>query len=124
MLRLPEQLHSAFQSAFNGHDVDGIVALYEADAVLVGGPNGWARGTDAIRERYRAVLANQPSIDVQTLTVYACGDLAMLHGKWVLHEPGAGGTQIRRQGRNAETARQQPDGRWLFVIDSPAAPED
>ena len=31
----PEQLHVAFQDAFNRHDLDSIVALYERDAVLV-----------------------------------------------------------------------------------------
>jgi ketosteroid isomerase-like protein len=45
-----------------------------------------------------------------------------MHGKWVLHQTGTDGGQIRREGRNTETARLQPDGRWLFVIDNPYVP--
>jgi uncharacterized protein (TIGR02246 family) len=123
MIVTPEQLHRAFQQAFNRHDLESIVALYEPGAVLAS-LNGPARGTDAIRERYRGALAMHPSIDVQTLNVNVAGNLAMLHGKWILQETGPDGRQVRRHGRNTETARRQPDGRWLFVIDNPSAPED
>jgi uncharacterized protein (TIGR02246 family) len=119
----PEQLHSSFQDAFNRHDLDSIVALYEPDAVLasVGEP---VRGIDAIRDAYRGFLAMRPTMDLRTLGVNRAGNLAMLHGKWILHGTGPDGAQIRREGRNTETARLQPDGRWLFVIDNPSVPQD
>jgi uncharacterized protein (TIGR02246 family) len=123
MIESPEQLHRAFQDAFNRHDLESIVALYEPGAVLVSS-NGLVQGTDAIRDRYRGALAMHPSIDVQTLSVTLAGNLAMLHGKWTLHEAGPHGRDVRREGRNTETARQQPDGRWLFVIDNPSVPQD
>ena len=123
MVESPEQLHRAFQEAFNRHDLESIVALYEAGAVLAS-LNGPVQGTDAIRKQYRRALAMRPSIDVQTLSVNRADNLAMLHGKWILHETGPDGNQLRREGRNTETARQQPDGRWLFVIDNPSVPQD
>ena len=123
MTESPEQLHRAFQDAFNRHDLESIVALYEPGAVLAS-VDGPVQGTDAIRERYRGALAMRPSIAVQTLSVNLAGNLAMLHGKWILHETGPNGSQVRREGRNTETARQQPDGHWLFVIDNPAVPQD
>jgi len=46
---------------------------------------------------------------VQTLAVYRVGDLAMLHGKWILHETVPPG-DIATEGRTTETARRQPDG--------------
>jgi uncharacterized protein (TIGR02246 family) len=123
MIESPEQLHRAFQDAFNHRDLESIVALYEPGAVLAS-LNGPVRGTDAIRDQYRAVLASHPSIDVQTLSVNLAGDLAMLHGKWVLLDTGPDDRPLRRQGRNTETARRQADGRWLFVIDNPSVPEN
>ena len=123
MIESPEQLHRVFQEAFNRHDLESIVALYEPGAVLAG-VNGPVQGTDAIREQYRGALARHASIDLQTLGVNLAGNLAMLHGKWILHETGPDGRQVRREGRNTETARQQPDGRWLFVIDNPRVPQD
>ena len=65
-----------------------------------------------------------PAIEVQTLSVNLAGDLAMLHARWSLREPALDGSQFLREGRNAETARRQPDGRWLFVIDNPSVPQD
>ena len=118
----PEQLHRAFEDAFNRHDLEAIVALYESGAVLAG-VDGPVDGTDAIRERYRHVLATRPTIAVQTLGMNRAGDLAMLHGKWILRETIPSG-HIVREGRNTETARRQPDGRWLFVIDNPSVPQD
>ena len=123
MVQSPEQLHRVFQEAFNRHDLESIVALYEPGAVLAS-VNGPVQGTDAIREQYRGALARHASIDLQTLGVNLAGNLAMLHGKWILHETGPDGRQVRREGRNTETARQQPDGRWLFVIDNPRVPQD
>lgn len=121
MTESPEQLHIRFQIAFNRQDLDSILALYEPGAVLAGiaGP---VHGADAIREAYRGFLAMLPTIEVQTLGVNRAGDLAMLHGKWVLRETGPDGAEVRREGRNTETARLQPDGRWLFVIDNPSIP--
>ena len=114
----PEELHIKFQQAFNSHDLDSILALYEPGAVLLSG-GGPAQGRAAIREVYRGILAMHPTLELRTLGVTRAGDLAMLHGKWTLFETGSGGSQIHREGRNTETARLQPDGRWLFVIDNP-----
>ena len=123
MIESPEQLHRAFQDAFNRHDLESIVALYETDAVLASS-DGPLQGADAIRDRYRIALARHPSIEVETLSVNRAGPLAMLHGKWTLRETGPDGREVRREGRNTETARQQSDGRWLFVIDNPSVPQD
>lgn len=123
MIESPEQLHIHFQDAFNRHDLDSLVALYEPAAVLATG-GGAVQGTDAIREAYRGFLATRPTIEVRTLGVNRAGDLAMLHGKWILSSVGPDGGLIRREGRNTETVRRQPDGRWLFVIDNPSVPQD
>jgi uncharacterized protein (TIGR02246 family) len=123
MIDSPALLHRAFQEAFNQRDLESIVALYEPGAVLVGA-SGPVRGTDAIRERYRAVLTSRPAIELRTLSVDVAGGLAMIHGTWVLHEVGPDGRQVNRAGRNAETARQQADGGWLFVVDNPSVPQE
>src|SRR5215468_7730734 len=123
MIELPEQLHINFQDAFNRHDLDSIVALYEPHAVFVTAGNA-VHGTDAIREAYRGFLVIHPTIELQTLAVNRAGELAMLHGKWTLYGTDPDGGPIRREGRNTETARLQPNGRWLFVIDNPSVPQD
>lgn len=112
-------MHRRFQEAFNRHDLDAIAALYEPGAVLISGGR-IVEGIDAIREAYRGILASWPIIDLQTLGVHCAGELGMLHGKWSLQGTGPDGAPVRREGRNTETVRLQPDGRWLFVIDNPS----
>jgi uncharacterized protein (TIGR02246 family) len=114
-----EDLHGAFQAAFNRGDLDAVVALYEPDAVLISF-DGSIVGLSAIRERYRFILATYPTITLQTLSVSSAGGLALLHGQWSLRETGPDGMEVRRHGRNAEVARRQTDGAWLFVIDTPS----
>jgi uncharacterized protein (TIGR02246 family) len=121
MADLPEQVHVEFLDAFNRHDLETIVALYEPDAVLATA-HGPAQGKDAIREAYRGFLAVRPKMELHTLGINRVGELAMLHGKWVLQGNGADGSPVRSEGRNTETVRLQPDGRWLFVIDNPSVP--
>jgi uncharacterized protein (TIGR02246 family) len=123
MIESPQQLHRAFQDAFNRHDLESIAALYEPDAVLAAA-DAPIRGRDAIREHYRDVLARRPSLELQTLQVHRAGNLAMLHGAWIVRETRADGATIQREGRNTETVREQRDGRWLFVIDNPRVPVD
>jgi ketosteroid isomerase-like protein len=101
MAESPEDLHIEFQQAFNRHDLDAILALYEPGAVLLSG-GGPAHGKAAIRELYRGILAAHPTLELQTLVVTRAGDLAMLHGKWILYERGFDG---RREGWNTEIAR-------------------
>ena len=61
----PEELPVNFQHAFNRHDLDSIVALYEPSAVLAS-RDGPIQGADAIREAYRGFLAMKPSIELKT----------------------------------------------------------
>ncbi len=73
--------------------------------------NEAALGHEPIREAYCGFFAARPTIELETLGVYRAGELAMLHGKWVVQRLGATGEQIRSEGRNTETARLQSDGR-------------
>ena len=59
-------MHIKFLSAFNRHDLDSILALYEPDAVLVSG-GGPVQGPAAIREVYRGILAVRPTLELLTL---------------------------------------------------------
>lgn len=118
----PTQIHQQFSQAFNAANLEALVGLYEAGAVLAveGGP---ARGLDAIREAYRGFLAFKPRIRVETIASFETADgLALLHGRWEMTGTQPDGSPLRMEGRNTEVVRRQPDGRWLFVLDNPFAP--
>ena len=108
----PEALEPAFAAAVAAGDLDAIVALYAADAVVSLPRGREAAGSAAIRQAFAAALAAgvlgcAVSGDGSALTVRAVvtGDLAMTTAS------GADGrvwTQV---------ARRDVDGRWLWVRD-------
>ncbi|MGH7910104.1 MAG: YybH family protein [Candidatus Dormibacteraceae bacterium] len=104
----PEDLPHLFLERANAGDLDGLVDLYEADAV-VAFPNGQrAVGHAEIRRVYGELLRVQPrflaGVARPTLLV---GDLALT-------------SNVRPTATAAEVARRQPDGSWRWVVDDPA----
>jgi len=118
----PIEIHAAFEKAFNAGDLDGVVALYEKDAILVTEANRTITGQSAIREAYRGYLALRTSMTLETVAAYESGGLALLHGRWSRKGKGPDGSEIHVSGRNSEVVRRQPDGSWLFIIDNPFTP--
>ena len=114
----PQDIHTSFLEAFNGGDLDALVALYEPGALLVTG-NGPALGHNAIRRAYHHILAHGIRMELKTHTVLETSEgLAVLHASWIYH---LGDNAI--SGLSTEVVRRQPDGSWLFVIDEPRTPD-
>jgi ketosteroid isomerase-like protein len=109
--RTPEDLTRLFLERANAGDLDGLVALYEPDAVLAIRTGGVAVGAEAIRETYRKILEVRKEFSLpEQETPLVCGDIALTSTR---KAPGAPG------GATAEVARRQPDGTWLWAIDQP-----
>lgn len=109
--RRPEELSRLVLARLNAGDVDGLVALYEPDAVLALPGGGVAQGAAEIRRAYERIVADRPTFAPgRQLPTLRNGDLAM--------------TSVRLPdgGVTVEVARRQPDGTWLWVIDQPSLP--
>jgi ketosteroid isomerase-like protein len=105
----PEDLGRFFLERANAGDVEGLVALYEPDAVLAFPPGQLTAGHEQIRKVYAELLADKPSFSsAGQQPVIRNGDLALTSTRL----PGGGAT--------VEIARRQPDGTWRWVIDQPA----
>ena len=104
--RVPEDLSEFFLQRANDADVEGLVALYEPDAVLAFAPGRVVVGHDEIRRVYRELLADPPVFrsDGQRPPLRN-GDLALTS------------TRLPGGGTTVEVARRQPDGTWLWAID-------
>lgn len=103
----PEDLSRFFVERANSGDVEGLVALYEPEAVLALAAGEVARGSEAIRKAYEQLLAARPT--------FAAGEqrAALVHGELALTSTRIAG------GATAEIARRQPDGTWLWAADQP-----
>jgi ketosteroid isomerase-like protein len=104
--RDPQDLERFLVERQNAGDIDGMLVLFEADAVVDVGGGRLLRGTDAIRGYYEELKAEgrRFQVGVQQPAVIS-GDLALTS------------TLSPNGSVTAEVARRQPDGTWRWVID-------
>jgi ketosteroid isomerase-like protein len=107
--RDPDDLARFFVERANAGDLEGLVALYEPDAVLAVMGEAPAVGHDAIRAVYTRMLQKidrfPPAVAAPTLRQ---GDLALTSSR------------LRNGAVTAEVARRRPDGSWRWILDQPA----
>lgn len=105
----PEDLQRFFVPRANAGDVDGLVALYEPNALLALPDGQVAIGAEEIRAFYATLLADRPQFEPgEHQPALRHGDLALTSSRLT------NGTVT------AEIARRQPDGTWRWAIDQPA----
>jgi ketosteroid isomerase-like protein len=105
----PNDLGRYFIERANAGDVDGLVALYEPDAVLAFPPGSLATGHARIREVYEGFVAAAPVLEPgRQHPPLITGDLALT------------ACTLTNGEITVEIARRQPDGSWLWVADQPA----
>jgi len=96
-----------FVERANAGDVEGLVALYEPEAVLALPAGQTAAGASAIEQFYRKLLADRPTFaSGPQRPALRNGDLALTS------------TRIPA-GATTEVAQRQADGTWLWIIDQP-----
>jgi hypothetical protein len=101
----PEDLARLFNNRANAGEVEGLVALYEPDAVVAVGAVV-ATGQDEIRRFYTDLLSRRSSFSpVDALPALQNGSIAMTF---------AG---LPNGNISVEAARQQENGTWLWLID-------
>lgn len=106
----PGQLAELFNRYANAGDVEGLVSLYAADAVVAVG-DVVATGHEEIRRFYTDLLARRREFPLpELLEPIVQGDTAL--------------TMARSQNGNlsVEVARRQSDGRWTWSIDQLRVP--
>ncbi len=105
----PEELARLFIEQANQGNVEGLVALYEPEAVLALPDGSVAVGSEEIRKFYSALLASRPHFEPGTQrAALRAGDLALTS------------SQLTTGTVTAEIARRQVDGSWRWVVDQPA----
>jgi uncharacterized protein (TIGR02246 family) len=121
----PEALHRALADAFNRHDVDDLLALYDEEATLVPQPGRAAAGAKALREALSAFVSFAPrETFVETLGVLRAGELALTRSHWGLKGTQPNGAPIMLDHYGVEIMRLQKDGTWRFLVDDPFAGDD
>ena len=119
--RRPEEVDQLFVQAFSAGDLEALVALYEPAAALMPQPGQVVTGREAIREALQGFLTLCGEFRVEAKSVVETGDLALVRSNWSLVGTAPGGCLVNLSGRGSEVVRRQPDGSWLYIIDTPFA---
>lgn len=103
-----------FSERFAAKDIDGLMELYEKDAVF---PNhhGTYKGSEQIRPVLQGYIDSGAKIEFNRQVAFETGDIALVQNGWTLRT--TGGDIVT--GVSVEVARKQSDGSWKYVIDSP-----
>lgn len=104
--RDPQDLERLLVSRQRSGDVDGMVALYEPDAVVDVGGGRLLRGREAIHAYFAELAASGRTFEPgEQRAAVVSGDLALTS------------TRSRDGSVTAEVARRQGDGTWLWAVD-------
>ena len=99
----PEDLGSFFIDRANAGDVDGLVALYERDAVLVRASGEVARGIDSIRQALEAMVAGMAAqgtiVTGAPSPAVRRGDLALTSTRFSASHTGGAVSGLTNHGR-------------------------
>ncbi len=101
-------------------DLDGLMNLYEADALmqpqfgmaLVGQEQIWAASAEFLQLQPRIAYSAAPDVLIT-------GDLALVSNFWTMKVSAPDGTEMFDGGTSADVVRRQPDGTWMILIDRP-----
>jgi ketosteroid isomerase-like protein len=104
--RDPQDLERLLVARQRAGDVDGMVALFEPDAIVDCGDGRLLRGREAMRAFYAGLVAAGRKFEFgEQRPAMINGDLALTS------------TRLSDGSVTAEVARRQGDGTWLWVID-------
>lgn len=117
--RTPEEVHELWAELFSAGDVDGLVDLYEPDAIIAPRPGRAVAGYTALREVLESFIAPEAKFDLKLLGALQCGDIALLYSRWTLMGRRPDGRDVNVRGLTSDVVRRQVDGSWRFVIDNP-----
>ena len=105
--------------AINRADLEGAVALYEKDAVLVAQPGQTARGSAELKKALAGFIAMKGTLRADAQQVVEAGDIALYISRWRLDGTGPDGRPMSMAGESSDVLRRQNDGRWLIALDNP-----
>ena len=112
------------------NDLEGTVAFYADDAVLLPPNAPIARDKKSIRESWAGLLGPNTAVawKVSKVEVAKSGELGYLYGTYSLaiRDP-KGGAPVSDTGKLVEIWKKQADGKWKCIVDTynsdlPAAP--
>ena len=112
---------AAITQAVTTKNLDGIMAHYADDAVLLPTAEPLIEGKAAIREEWQHILAIPDLASNTTMRdakVSSGGDMAYTYGTYHARMMGEDGKPVEEPGKFVSIWRRGADGKWLIVVDT------
>jgi uncharacterized protein (TIGR02246 family) len=120
-------MDSAYAAASNAGNVEGMMAGYAPDAMVLPPNMPMAHGTDQIRQMSTGMAAVKGTLQLTQETADGAGDFMYTTGKYHYQMPPAE-TGASEDGKYLEVFHRGADGKWMVAAESwssnaaPAAP--
>lgn len=106
-------------SAFQEQDIDGVLATYEDNAIVMFEPQTPVSGQEMLRKAFTEFAALRPQYTFSGHEVYIAGNIATHLASWTMTGHLPDGSKIEQSGLSVAVLRKQPDGTWLMIQDNP-----
>lgn len=104
--------------AFNRGDLEGLLVLYEEDAVMVYRPGTVLRGKVELRDAFSRLLSLKATARQEKTFVLEAGDLALFTSRWTVKGTSPDGKVISRGGCGCTTLRWHAGAGWRIAIEN------
>jgi uncharacterized protein (TIGR02246 family) len=118
-LQTPADLARAWGETYAARDLDAMMALFAPEAIWISDEGAVLEGHDAIRGVFADFMSLDAVYEVTEQVIHEAGGVALVLARWTVKGKDAEGNPVELGGRTADVLRRQPDGSWLYVIDSP-----
>lgn len=115
----PEQVHKNYSEYFRTSDLEGLVSLYEPEAVVIGEDGAEIKGTAKIKEMFADALKCKGTLKIETLSEHHVDNIASIRVKWHMQAIDQDGNELDVTNVASEVMRKQSNGGWLYIIDQP-----
>jgi uncharacterized protein (TIGR02246 family) len=115
----PRNLNEHYNELFRQGDLEGLVSLYEEDAILCPTPGQEIKGRAEIKKRLSGLLALKGTLSTTEQNCVEFENVALLHARWSFTGVSPEGKAIQMGGSSTKLARRGADGAWRYVLDMP-----
>ncbi len=114
-----KRVFDTIKNAFESKDINGALASYEADAIVMFEPQKPTIGKEAIKAALTKYFDMNPQFISSGYEIYISGDIATSIEPWSMTGQLPDGTKIEQRGLGITVLRKQADGNWLIIQDNP-----